>query len=194
MNIYNYSVFPSILSEIDCDLYQYIRNPLIDWIFDYQNKTKSVIYSNRGGWQSPSDFYKQECFLEFKNYILNNTFAALRHYNRDFNLANMWININKKGNYNISHNHANSIISGVFWVKTPDNCGHLVFESPNSFLEHNLLQCIDEKIKEEHNYHHTFQFVPQEGKLVLFPSHLRHYVESNESDEDRISIAFNLNT
>ena len=33
---------------------------------------------------------------------------------------------------------------------------------------------------------------PQEGLLVLFPSYIEHFVEPNQSSEDRISISFNL--
>lgn len=192
MNIYNHAVFPSIITESQCDLYHYIRNDLIDWIYDYQSKTKTVILSNRGGWQSPDNFHNQESFLDFKNYILNNTFQSLTLYNRRPRFCNMWININKKDNYNVSHNHPNSIISGVFWVKTPENCGLLKFENPNNFVEDVLIQKVDKDLAKKYNYSDSFQFVPQEGTLVLFPSHLHHSVEPNQSDEDRISIAFNL--
>jgi len=192
MKIHNYTVFPSIITETQCDLYNYIRKDLIDWIYKYQSTTETVYMSNRGGWQSPSDFYQQESFSEFKNYILNNTFQSLTHYNRRFELDNMWININKKGNYNAAHWHPGCILSGVFWIKVPENCGKLVFQNPHSFVEHKLMGCVDNDVKKEHNYYPTFEFTPQEGTLITFPSHLQHLVEPNESDEDRISIAFNL--
>lgn len=195
MNIVNYAVFPSIITEIECDFYQHICDPLIDWIYQYQKTTETVILSNRGGWQSPSDFWQQESFLEFKNYILTNAFSALRYYNLEFNLSNMWININKKGDYNVSHNHPGATMSGVFWVKTSPKCGPLVFDSPNNFTEFKLIKKIDNNMRE--NFHCDMSFVfgkPKPGIMVLFPSHLKHFVEPNESDEDRISIAFNLNT
>jgi uncharacterized protein (TIGR02466 family) len=194
MNTINYAVFPSIITEVFCDSYYTIRNSLIDWIYQYQKTTNTVIFSNRGGWQSPSHFHEQESFLEFKDFILNNTYIALQYYNCDFKLSNMWININKSGNYNTQHCHPKSILSGVFWVKTSDNCGKLSFQSPNSFVEAPLLDSMDENIKKDQNYYHTFDFCPQEGRIILFPSHLYHLVEPNESEEDRISIAFNLNT
>jgi uncharacterized protein (TIGR02466 family) len=33
---------------------------------------------------------------------------------------------------------------------------------------------------------------PQPGRMVIFPSWLRHHVPSNESTTERVSIAFNL--
>jgi len=83
-------------------------------------------------------------------------------------------------------------MSGIFWVKAPENCGKLIFQNPHSFAENWLIESADVDVKKRLNYHHTFEFAPQEGTLVMFPSHLMHLVEPNESDEDRISIAFNL--
>lgn len=193
MKKYNHFVFPSLITEIECNLYKYIKNDLVDWIYNFQSKSESVVRSNRGGWQSHPEFHIIQSFSEFKNYILNNCFQSLNHYSCNFELGNMWININKKGNYNCSHVHPGSTISGVFWVKTPENCGELIFESPNDFLESNLINLTDNSIKSQYNYFSEMIFVPQEGKMLLFPSHLFHRVEPSQSDEDRISIAFNLN-
>lgn len=192
MNVHTIPAFPSIITAVECDLYHYIRKDLIDWIYKYQSTTETVSHSNRGGWQSPDNFHLQESFSEFKSYILNNAFQALTHYNRVFELNNMWININKKNNYNLLHSHANAVISGVFWVKAPKNCGELVFTSPNEFVEHNLLVNANPEFKKQFNFLHTLNFTANEGWMVLFPSQLLHLVEPNESDEDRISIAFNL--
>jgi len=193
MNIHNYSVFPSIITEVECDCFNHIRDPLIEWIENYANITEGVTISNRGGWQSPSNFYLLDSFSPYLDYILTYTLSSLKFYNLDFKLANMWININKCGDYNTSHCHPNSIISGVLWIKCPQNCGSLVFSSPNQFSEHKLFESIDNNIKDNINYYDSFMFRnPREGTLVLFPSHLYHEVEPNQSNENRISIAFNL--
>jgi uncharacterized protein (TIGR02466 family) len=51
---------------------------------------------------------------------------------------------------------------------------------------------VNENVRESTNYSHTFYFKPSDGCMVLFPSDLKHIVENNEVDEDRISISFNL--
>jgi uncharacterized protein (TIGR02466 family) len=192
MNITNYALFPTIVTEVECDLFKYIQGDLTRWIYNYHSKNESVIISNRGGWQSPSDFYNDPSFSEFAEYIVRNANHALCHYTRQFSLNNMWININKKGNYNIVHDHPGSTISGVLWIKTPENCGKLSFRSPHSFVEHSLFEYADETMKKERNYYNNFEFVPKEGTMLLFSSHLLHSVDQNQSDENRISIAFNL--
>lgn len=194
MNTYNHAIFPSIVTETHCELYNYIRDDLIDWIYRYQSTVDSVHLSNRGGWQSPSNFYGIESFSIFKDYIVNNALQSLpQHDKRKFELNNMWININKKGDYNIAHVHPGCDLSGIFYVKAPENCGKLVFNNPHSFDEFHLLDTVSTEFMKKYNYDFIFEFTPQEGLLVLFPASLQHLVEPNQTDEDRISIAFNLN-
>ena len=50
-------------------------------------------------------------------------------------MNSMWININGPGNYNHSHNHPGCDLSGVLWLKVPENSGNIVFESPQSFTQ-----------------------------------------------------------
>jgi uncharacterized protein (TIGR02466 family) len=194
MNINHKTLFPSIVSEIECDFYNLIKPGLVEWIYNYQKSTDGVFLSNRGGWQSPSDFHLDNSFFEFKDYIIKNSLMALKHYELNFSLSNMWININQKGNYNVFHDHPGSLISGVFWIKASENCGSLIFNSPHSFSQYLLLNNVDCEIAKDHNYYDSFTFTPKEGTIILFPSDLKHGVEESESDEDRISIAFNLTT
>jgi len=192
MNITNYALFPTIVTEVECDLFKYIQGDLTRWIYNYHSKNESVIISNRGGWQSSSEFFDDPSFSEFAEYIVRNANHALCHYTRQFRLNNMWININKKGNYNIIHDHPSSIISGVLWIKTPKNCGNFVFRNPQFFVENPLIRFADKNVQKKQNYYLNYDFEPKEGSMILFASHLLHSVEENQSNEDRISIAFNL--
>ena len=38
-----------------------------------------------------------------------------------------------------------------------------------------------------------YAFVPEEGKIIVFPPHIPHRVEVNNSTENRISLSFNIN-
>jgi uncharacterized protein (TIGR02466 family) len=38
----------------------------------------------------------------------------------------------------------------------------------------------------------TVHYAPQPGRLVIFPSWIQHYVQPNLSDQDRISISFDV--
>lgn len=199
MKVYHNFIFPSLLTEIECAGFDEIKNEIIDEIYQYQSSVESVHYSNYGGWQSPHYFYdlvsssdQISLFEKFKSYILKYIKYA-NPYQYDLQISNAWININRKGNFNQTHCHPSSVLSGVFWVKTPQNGGNITFINPNMFSEGLLAESIHSDMAKEHNFYNTFEFLPHPGNLILFPSHIFHNVTPNESDEDRISIAFNLN-
>jgi uncharacterized protein (TIGR02466 family) len=194
MKTYRYSIFPSLVNEIECENFVDIKFELLDWIYDYKFKNIGIERSNRKGWQSDSNLHLNESFSRFKTYIELNIFELIKIYNCKFKLNAMWVNINSPGSYNVCHDHPGSILSGVIWIKSPNNCGKLAFQSNISFMEYELLKHIDDDIAKKFNYYDEFQFIPVEGTLIIFPSHLLHDVEPNESDEDRISISFNLTT
>ena len=190
--IKNYAIFPSIVTEVECSGYETIKDNLIEWIYNYKKEhSEGLEISNRGGWHSKYDFFTCNAFDSFLKYICSNIENSLI-YTLNLKLVSMWININQKGNYNKCHSHPGATLSGVFWVKTPDNCGNLVLRSNNTYFEHELLDSISEGFSEKYNYYYNFTFTPKEGSMVLFPSHILHDVEVNESESDRISIAFNL--
>jgi uncharacterized protein (TIGR02466 family) len=49
-----------------------------------------------------------------------------------------------------------------------------------------------EEFKKSTNAYDWFYIEPQEGLMIMFPSHLNHSVTSNKSDQERISVAFNI--
>ncbi len=190
--IKNYAIFPSIITEVLCPNYENIKDDFIEWIYDYKKNNEGLKISNRGGWHSNYDFFTCNTFSPFLKYICSNAEKSLI-YTCNLHLNSMWINVNQKGDYNKCHIHPGSTLSGVFWIKTPDNCGNLTFYSDNSYSEHNLITNTSEKICKKFNYYSNFSFTPKEGTMILFPSNMLHDVEINESESDRISIAFNLN-
>lgn len=150
--------------------------------------------SNYGGWQSKSiNNLKQTenthmSIFDVSNKILDLSKSVLEIYdiNKDLEIKNFWFNINGYKDFNISHRHPGSIFSSVFYVKTNDNSGNLIFERPDS---------MDDYIETSENNRYRFGsfFVkPENSMCVLFPSHIKHYVEPNLSHEERISIAFNI--
>ena len=54
------------------------------------------------------------------------------------------------------------------------------------------VEIIDQEFKNKNKYFHCYWFSPIEGRMLIFPSHLQHHVKENKSDEDRISVSFNI--
>ena len=83
------------------------------------------------------------------------------------------------------------MISGVYYLKAPKNCGNLVFRHPSPCIEYDWSK---NKLTENIEYNSgLYNFVPKEGQLLLFPSWLEHFVRPNlNKTQERISIAFNI--
>jgi len=105
-------------------------------------------------------------------------------------LGNMWANINYKGGYNKPHIHPNSLFSGVYYVKTPPNCGKIIFNDPRPGIQTSMPARVEGQLP---NYLWREVYLDTvEGRIIMFPSWLWHCVEPNESNDIRISVSFNF--
>ena len=87
-----------------------------------------------------------------------------------------WGVLLNKGGYQKRHIHPEAIVSGVIYIKLSE-------ESLNEKLNGgNLLL---------HSYHNNVMNTPEEGRVVLFPSHLGHETIPLTTSSERICIAFN---
>ena len=105
-------------------------------------------------------------------------------------LGNMWANINPFGGYNKPHVHPNALFSGVYYVKTPPNCGRLIGQDPRPGIQ----TCMPTRKKGQPPKHlwRDVHLQPQENRAIIFPAWLWHSVEPNQSNENRISVSFNF--
>lgn len=160
---------------------------------EYQQKDTGKSLSNVGGYHSNylslEDLSLQPLIQEIKTH--SSQFAKGFINNNEQVLANMWINISLYKDTNRSHNHPFSDISGVYYVKTPDDCGNIVFEHPA--LDVLNYYSPETKSKEFNEYNSPTWWKPAiENHLYLFPGWLKHRVEPNgNKTEERISISFN---
>jgi len=169
---------------------------IANYCLSLQSKDKGRVLSNQGGWQSDNltDIHKQlnPLFTEIQKHITK--FNKTLDLNGKNKLGNLWVNINGYRDSNRVHNHPGSIISGVYYIQTPKNCGDITFINP---VEDHLgyidkSETID-TTKNYNPYNSTEWWLPSlVGRLYLFPSWLKHYVTSNlNKKEKRISISFN---
>mgnify|MGYP006216310181 CR=1 FL=1 len=99
---------------------------------------------------------------------------------------------NNKGDYNVSHVHPNSFLSGVFYLNTYEDAGDLVFHHHAKNIDYHK-QPID-AFKENVNYNSDYwRVTPEDGDLIVFPSFLNHSVEENKNDYPRMVLSFNIN-
>ena len=106
-------------------------------------------------------------------------------------IKNSWVMYHENNHFAESHFHVNSFLSGILYIKTPPNSGNIVFHS--SYANLSLLPLINIPF-EKYNEHNssTWTFPLSEGRLLIFPSSLRHSVPSNLSFDTRICLSFNV--
>ena len=192
LNYKTVNLFPSTVHVFNVNGFDEIQNQLIDYAYDLKNiDPEGVIISNQGGWQSHSFKVKNEDDV-LQKFIIN-CLAGFPVIDKSVNINVVaWVNINKPGSYNMKHNHPGVDLAGVLWIKCPKNCGEIVFDTPTAFQSHNEINSYTDDFKNQNNLFHCYNFIPTEGKILVFPSHLNHLVQENKSNEDRISVSFNI--
>ena len=188
----NINLFPSVIHQFDVNGFSEIQDELIDCVYKMREKDPvGHTISNRRGWQSSCFSIDTEDDVLKK--FLTNCLAEFPPIKKSVRLfVSAWVNINPPEAFNMKHNHPTSDLSGVLWIKSQKDCGNIIFESPRSFATHQEIECYNEDFKENNNYFHSFSFNPVAGRLIVFPSHLEHHVDFNESQGDRISVSFNI--
>jgi uncharacterized protein (TIGR02466 family) len=180
--IYHLDIHPSIIDN----------SVLEQEIKQHQEIDPGRQRSNRGGYQSNDvDVTSYPELTKLKNIVEScfsscfNDWKITNHENH--RITNIWININKFGDSNLSHIHPQSLFSAVYYVKTNSSHPPLCFESPcaQNFL---LSSITDSETVYTYNTIH-YEVFP--GKLIIFPSWLFHYVDAQTINEERISVAFN---
>jgi uncharacterized protein (TIGR02466 family) len=166
-----------------------------DYCLKLSKSSPGVQISNEGGWHSDNlhldnlDTSLQPLFNEIqiraKQLQIDLGFKeSLSH-----SISDAWININKHRDFNSSHKHVGCTFSGIYYVKVPKDSGILEFTNPITELPY----VIGDWMIEEYNFFNSksWKVIPEEGKLIMWPSWLMHSVKPNLSNDTRISIAFN---
>lgn len=152
--------------------------------------------SNAGGWQSRSVEYP-----EFKDPITPPQLkklkmqldTAVQEASQQaglppLHLNNLWFNINGYKDHNMMHDHQGSLISGVLYSHATDaeNQGNIEFHREDSAIHY-----IPPLDRYNHFTSQKGSYQPKKGLLLLFPSWLKHSVNSNMSQQERYSLSFN---
>ena len=142
-------------------------------------------------WQSLADLHERPGFEALEPRLLAAAKSVLKFLKcryDDCYITDCWANINRQGHAHTMHTHPNNYLSGVYYVRVPANSGRIVFGDPRP-----AASAITPTLAENTTFNsNEMHFEPQEGKLLIFNSWLPHFVEVNRSEEERVSIAFNV--
>ena len=209
LNLFPISVYATIL-----DVDKYSRANMINSLYKLKEESDGIQVSNNGGWHSESgDILSREDFLPLRKKIIvcleeivDKYYHDVKKFNGlyyndqtihqgapkqiDFDelIFNSWAIINKQNHSNHTHMHPNNWLSGVYYLKVPEDSGDLKF-----------LDMISSRLHEGNKYWPTNlkqelrgSLRRAENTLFIFPAWLLHSVGINKTSEDRICISFNI--
>ena len=158
----------------------------------FVDKNKKDFYKNDGNITSNNNYILNE--KPFTNIKKELDLRVQDYFDKVISPANnitpyitqSWLNYTETNQYHHKHAHANSLVSGVFYINCDDK-----FDKIKFFKED--YKTIKPEIKDWNLWNsETWWFPVKTGDVILFPSSLTHMVETKQGDNTRISLAFNV--
>ena len=184
-----HSLWPTLVLVMD---YNDRFQPSIDDIIDKVEfeetpvewgKTHKVSKHHIGYWSDDviSEFGLTD--LDYEIDQLAREYARLTNMRFTTYKRTSWFTMYEKGDYAHIHNHQSASISGCYYYKSSGEDGNIFFTSP-------LPQMRANPAWTPMGGRNVFQ--TQTGRMLVFPGWVDHGVMTNETDEKRISLAFNI--
>lgn len=126
------------------------------------------------------ELFEKELDFHVKKYAKElQSHCRMSAFDIGYNINSSWLSLFAFGDYGCVHSHDTTMfntnhISGCYYFKTNGSDGNIFFESPLPFEAYRV------------------KMSPEEGKILLFPSWLKHGIQKNMTDTTRISLSFNI--
>jgi uncharacterized protein (TIGR02466 family) len=186
--------FPTPVWHFSIEDHEQLNSLLLAEIAEEQQRDRQgENLSNILGWHSASNLQERAACYDFTEIVNANVLEVANFLRWDlskfsFYITTCWAMVNGKYSSNALHNHPNSILSGVYYLQTPENCGGIYFADPRVGA-----RMLNPPIEEFNLWTlPKISYKPEVGLMLLFPSWLMHGVETNMSEENRISMSFNI--
>ena len=189
IQIFSVPLWQNEYPDFDCQ-----KELFLSTVKEYKKDNPSIDKpkSNVFGYQSPNNIQNLPQFRPLFEYICQMAFKAvadLDFIDCDIAITSAWVNVNDSRQcMNSEHVHVD-VFSGVFYLQAPEGSGKLVLQNPAINKMWNGCQLTAQKNQFTGE---SIRIEPVEGNIILFPSYLPHAVETNDHDEERISISFNV--
>lgn len=161
-----------------------------------EQEAREVDYTAR--YQDQSFFSSERPAVRWLQDQINQTATAfLRHVGIDRSLSWMlfaWYNINRYGDHHAPHTHPRAYLSGTYYVQVPPapsvddpnaRPGCISFYDPRTGAD-----MLTVGTESDARAAHVVQ--PSAGTLLMWRSPVQHYVHPNLSQQNRMTISFNL--
>jgi uncharacterized protein (TIGR02466 family) len=164
------------ITQIERDYIDSLENERNDNVLNYVSKNTYVLES-----EELSDIkHRIESALKF--YIDN---IICPNDSINFYITQSWLTWTYKGGSHFSHVHSNSVVSGVLYIDVDETMDNITFSKDN-------LDVFDFNKKIYNPFNSESWEIPvKNNKIILFPSTLKHGVNTTQNSNTRISLSFN---
>ena len=126
--------------------------------------------------------FAKELKVHVKKYIKSFKSSQFIPNPYDYKIKDSWFALFKRGQYGHIHSHGDALISGAYYVNTNGKDGYIFFMCPTPSMEIHMLYSNPDRVA----------VLPQVGRLLLFPGWLKHGITTNKTDNNRVTLSFNL--
>ena len=184
--------FPTIVYIKDLPDVKNFNEDLTKHVIQWSHADKGLFKTNVKGWHSTTDMHTKPEYKPLVDRLIEMQKEIFKeeHLEKEPFLGNMWANINPPGGYNRPHLHPNTLFSGVYYIKAPENSGSLKLIEPRAGVQ--IVMPLRKKGDLPRHLWRDVNYKPIAGRIIMFPAWLWHEVEPNLSKEVRISVSFNF--
>ena len=102
-------------------------------------------------------------------------------------ITQSWLNYTNKNEYHHTHNHPNSLVSGIIYMNAD------IATDSIKFYRHRQDAIVIPSPNNYNSFNADFWwFVVKTGQIMLFPSSLHHSVAAKQGNNIRVSLSFNV--
>ena len=125
----------------------------------------------------------EECAKDYLDNVLELEYE-------EFFITSSWVNIMSKGEHYLIHNHSNSILSGVLYLKSEPGHPPLIFRKHK--METGPFISLEGHYKKTNpNTTIVAKYPCKQDTMIIFNSNTPHGHDANELESERIGIAWN---
>ena len=142
-------------------------------------------------WQTDQTLHKHPEFAELMEYLASATRGVLDFQKvayESFGITGCWANISARGASHKPHSHPNNFLSGVYYVQADEGANRITFTDPR--IQRQVIDPHMTSLDETNAGEVTMEV--NEGMVIIFPSWLVHSVGASTSEQERVSISFNV--
>ena len=166
------------------------RNNLLNQALVAKNLMPSKYNSNDGCWRSSFDYQGIDWLVDeiksslhnLVNFYLEQDPSYAHRFNPTINKIDHWTNINDPKSFNRLHVHKSYDYVACYYIQA-EGTGDITFHNPANLMS----ECGPNS-----PFTARMSYQPKDGDLLVWAGWMPHEVEVNQSDKQRVNIAFNI--